>query len=113
REHALPLAYAALKPLFAPEGIGLPNVKEKKLLDVLPLVRLVRADRVTEAVRRAQHMARAAGLSAPFADFQITTGLSPDPLAAALLFPIAPATYKTLIERAYPASKEEDETDVN
>ena len=64
REDALPFAYAALKPLFAPEGVGPAEVNEKKRIDPLPLVRLIRAGRVGHAIRHAQIVAQGAGLNA-------------------------------------------------
>jgi CRISPR-associated protein Csx17 len=101
REDVLPFAYAALKPIFAFDGVGL-KAGEKRLLDPLPLVRLIRASRVTDAIRKAQQMARGAGLPTPFAQLEPTSSPDPDRLAAALLFPIAPMAYDRLIARAYP-----------
>ena len=110
REDALSFAYAALKPLFAPEGVGA-NGDAKRSVDPLPLVRLIRAGRAQDAVRLAQSIARGAGLPAPFA--QAGPAPPPDParLAAALLFPIAPKAPDRLIARAYPDfTKDEEET---
>ncbi len=109
REDALPFAYAALKPLLAPEGVG-PETGEKRLLDPLPLVRLIRANRAEDAVKFAQHIARGAGLSAPFAQANPVPPPDPARLAAALLFPIAPMALGRLIARAYPdLTKDEEE----
>ena len=102
REDALPFDYAALKPLFAPEGVGPSEVNEKKRIDPLPLVRLIRAGRVGDAIRHAQIVAQGAGLPAPFLEREPAPSLDPDRLTAALLFPIAPKAYERLIERAYP-----------
>jgi len=110
REDALPFAYAALKPLFASEGVG-PETGEKHLLGPLPLVRLIRADRATDAVTLAQRMARGAGLPAPFAQLDPTSPPDPDRLVAALLFPIASMAHDRLIARAYPdITKDEEKT---
>lgn len=107
REDALPFAYATLKPLFAPEGVGPAEVNEKKRVDPLPLVRLIRAGRVGDAIRHAQIVAQGAGLPAPFIKREPAASLDPDRLTAALLFPIAPKAYERLSERAYPDLKKE------
>ena len=107
REEALPFAYATLKPLFAPEGVGPAEVNEKKRIDPLPLVRLIRAGRVGHAIRHAQIVAQGAGLPAPFIKREPAASLDPDRLTAALLFPIAPKAYARLMERAYPDLKKE------
>ena len=107
REEALPFAYAALKPLFAPEGVGPAEVNEKKRIDPLPLVRLIRAGRVGDAIGHAQIVAQGAGLPAPFIKREPAASLDPDRLTAALLFPIAPKAHVRLIERAYPDLKKE------
>lgn len=110
RKDALPFAYAVLKPLFASEGVG-PETGEKRLLDPLPLVRLIRADRAEDAVKAAQRMARGAGLPAPFAGLDPTLPPNPGRLVAALLFPIASMAHGRLIARAYPDfTKDKEET---
>ncbi len=109
REDTLPFAYAALKPLFAPEGVG-PETGEKHLLNLLPLVRLIHAGRAEDAVKFAQRMARGAGLSAPFAQADPVPPPDPVRLVAALLFPIAPMAQGRLIARAYSdLTKDEEE----
>ena len=107
REDALPFAYAALKPLLAPEGVGPAEVNEKKRVDPLSLVRLIRAGRVGDAIRHAQIVAQGAGLPAPFIKREPAASLDPDRLTAALLFPIAPGAYARLTERAYPDLQKE------
>ena len=107
REEALPFAYAALKPLFAPEGVGPAEVNEKKRIDPLPLVRLIRAGRAGDAIRHTQIVAQGAGLPAPFLKRKPAASLDPDRLTAALLFPIAPKAYERLIKRAYPDLQKE------
>ena len=101
REDALPFAYAALKPLFVPEGVR-SGSGEERLLGSLPLVRLIRAGRVATAVMHAQRMMRGAGLPTPFAHLETTSALDANRLIAALLFPIAPMAHGKLIARVYP-----------
>lgn len=102
-DQALPLAYAALKPLLEPFGVG-PDEKRSRI-DPLPLLRLLQANRSEEAVLRGQRLARGAGLPAPFA------GVGPMPvrdarrLAAALLFPIPARDFEKLRDLAYPDLK--------
>lgn len=101
RNDITPFAYAALKPLFAPSGVGKYDA-EKKHVDPLPLVRLLRAGRAAEAVVRAQRLARGAGLPVPFGELHPSPPADPMYLAAALLFPIAPKACDRLLNRAYP-----------
>lgn len=108
RENAIPFAYAALKPLFDPKGAG-PSDALRRLLDPLPLVRLVRAGRVPEAVKLAQRMARGTGLPAPFAMLDFAPTATPERLAAALLFPLAPKATEQLLKRAYSSTPEPQE----
>lgn len=108
REDPLPFAYRALKPLFTPDGAG-PAHGDKRLLDPLPLVRLIRAGRVEDAVQQAQAMARGAGLATPFARRETVSICTHDRLAAALLFPLAPSDYLPLIERTYPELSKDKE----
>lgn len=110
REDALSFAYAALKPLFAPGGVG-PTTEQKKLLDPLVLIRLIGAGRVTDAVTCAQAMAKGIGLPTPFAQCLPTSALDPARFAAALLFPIAPKAHERLIARAYPDLTKKEEHD--
>lgn len=111
REDALPFAYVTLKPLLAPDGVG-PKTGEKRLLDPLPLVRLIRAGRVDHAITRGQRMARGAGLATPFAQLDPASPADPSRLAAALLFPVAPMALERLTDRAYPAfTKDEEDSD--
>jgi CRISPR-associated protein Csx17 len=101
RDDALPFAYTALKPLFIAQGIG-PETGEKRLIDTLPLVRLIHAERTADAIRLAQRIARGAGLPAPFASLDPTSPANSDRLLAALLFPVAPLAHGRLVARAYP-----------
>ncbi len=107
RDDALPFAFTALKPLFTPSGIE--NEAGRRLVDPLPLVRLLRAGRGDEAVGLAQRMARGAGLPTPFAKrSQIAAPMS-ERLAAALLFPLAPMAVGRLMARAYSETNPEGE----
>ncbi len=96
----VPFAYAALKPLFFDDGIG-PDDGPRKLLDPLPLVRLVRAGRGDDAISMAQRLMRGAGMPAPFAMHASTAPPDPDRLAAALLFPLAWREREGLVARVY------------
>lgn len=107
REDALPFAYAALKPLFVRSGIE--NETGRRLVDPLPLVRLLRTGRGDEAAGLAQRMARGAGLPTLFASrSQIASPVS-ERLGAALLFPLAQMAVERLIARAYPEMNPEGE----
>ena len=110
RQDPLPFAYAALKPLFDPRGLGLDD-EVRRSIGPLPVVRLLRAERVRDAVSLAQRLLRAAGLPAPFAALNPTSAGDPTRLAAALLFPIAPAAYDRLIMRAYPDMTRKEDSD--
>jgi CRISPR-associated protein Csx17 len=108
REDALPFAYAALKPLFDPAGLG-PESDRRRIIDPLPLVRLLRGGRSYDAISAAQRFARGAGLASCFVDVTTSTSMDPMRLAASLLFPIAPLARDRLIERAYPDMKNDQE----
>jgi hypothetical protein len=64
-------------------------LSEKRLLDPLSLIRLIRPGRARDAVVLAQRLVRGAGLPTPFARPDLAPPSSPLRLAAALLFPIA------------------------
>ncbi len=108
REDAIPFAYAVLKPLFAPDGVG-QDEDDRKTVDPLPLVRLLRARRAEDAVALAQRMARGAGLPAPFAGLESLLPADPLRLAAALLFPIHEKAFDHLIARAYPSLTQDEQ----
>lgn len=108
RDHALPFAYAAIKPLLRPDGVG----PERRPVDPLRIIRLLDAGRLAEAIRAAQRMARGTGLPAPFAKLDVAAGVDAARLAAALLIPLTPHGDETLVARAYPdPSLNEDTTD--
>jgi CRISPR-associated protein Csx17 len=104
REDTLPFAYAALKPLFEPAGVG-SNPDMRKHVDPLPLVRLLRAGRIKEAISLAQRLARGAGFPTPFTLLDPSSSVDPMRLAASLLFPISPMAQDRLLARAYPDLK--------
>jgi CRISPR-associated protein Csx17 len=111
REHPLPFAYAALKPLFEPSGVGT-DPEERRLKDPLPLIRLLRAGRIDDVVSFAQRLARGADLPAPFARRDPGSATGAARLVAALLFPIAPMAQQRLLDRAYPnLTRTGEETD--
>jgi len=119
-ERSAPFAYAALKPILAPDGEVADICKEwgaafSGRLDVPPglLARLRRGD-IDGAVQAALARARASGLASPFEQrarhaprSRFGVGLDGMRLAAALLIPIAPADLRKLIERAFPGAKGE------
>jgi CRISPR-associated protein Csx17 len=112
REDALPFAYAALKPLFEPAGIG-PEPQVRRVIHPLRFVRLLRAGRTHDAVSLAQSLARGARLPAPFARVDPARTVDPTRLAASLLLPIASTARDRLVARAYPNLKNtEEESDV-
>jgi hypothetical protein len=107
----LSFGYAALKPSLNPQGIGSDD-NTQRFVDPLPLVRLLLAGRVGDAVSIAQRLARGAGLPAPFNSLNPAPVTAPARLVAALLFPIAPKAYGSLIGRAYPnLIRDEEEID--
>ncbi len=114
----VPFAYAALKPIFAP-AVSLKALAEKGLippdckLPIPPgLVSRLRSGGVEEAVRLALDRARASGITCPFASPEMPqkteTGRR---LAAALLIPLDEYGLPTLMERAYPVEKENEDVD--
>ncbi len=113
RHPVVPFAYAALKPLFAPDKV----LKEKGLISpdcVLPipqgLISRLRSGRVEEAMRMAFARARASGIACPFAGRVISQKAQfGRRLAAALLIPIDDYGLRTLMERAYPTEKENED----
>ena len=111
-------AYAALKPIFAPD-VSLKVLAEKGLvppnckLPIPPgLVSRLRSGRVEEAVHMALIRAQASGIACSFADRKISQKAQMGRrLAAALLIPLDEYGLKTLVERAYPAEKENEDVD--
>lgn len=110
KNYGLPLAYASLKVLFSSEGLK-GRAGDGCQCKLLPLVRLLRAGRVPEAVSRALRMARNSGLPSPYIKQKIECALKPDRLTAALLFPIAKGGHSRLRNRAYPGTISTNEED--
>ncbi len=123
----VPFAYAALKPVFAPDAAlraagALPATVR---MPVPPgLVARLRAGadssdgRATDAaVRLAMGRARASGLPTPFgaaserpqAAGRMGAGVPADRLAAALLIPIGDRALAALVERAFPGAPNDDD----
>ena len=122
----LPFAYAALKPVFTPDGTlrRIEALVEAVRLPVPPgLVARLRAGgtsldgRATDAaVRTALVRARGSGIPSPFDPARaggrtgavegccVGAGLPADRLAAALLIPVGDNELKILIDRAYPGA---------
>ena len=115
RRYIVPFAYAALKPIFAP-ATSLKALAERQLippdckLRVPPgLVSQLRSGHVEEAVQLALARARASGISCPFdgSGTSLTTATGRR-LSAALLIPLDKYGLQALMERAYPAEKENE-----
>ena len=114
----VPFAYAALKPIFAPDT-SLKELAEEGLtpldckLPIPPgLVARLQNGGVEKAVHLALARARASGIACPFASPRMhqKTEIGRR-LAAALLIPLDEYGLKTLMERAYPAEKENEDVD--
>ena len=114
----VPFAYATLKPIFIPD-VSLKALAEKGLIPPnckLPipsgLVSRLRSGRVEEAVHMALTRAHASGIVCSFAGRKISQKAQMGRrLAAALLIPLDEYGLKTLMERAYPAKKENEDVD--
>ncbi|MCL4714158.1 MAG: type I-U CRISPR-associated protein Csx17 [Hyphomonadaceae bacterium] len=118
-----PLVYAALKPLFDPKGVAAPrppgkatrqygkdDTRARKIVNPLPLLRLLQAGRpIDEVVIAAYRIARGAGLTVPFPADKLTSAAVPARLAAALILPIRDSDMERLAWRAYPDSKQDEE----
>lgn len=134
RSHICGFAFAALKPLFDPKGVAVPRPwtrsnpqrygehdrRERKVINPLPLMRLIDAGRVNEAVMIAARVARGAGLSVPFAGVVDNPRSAGEPwsrdkttkLAAALLVPLSDRAIEALANRAYPVTTLDQEEPV-
>ena len=114
----VPFAYAAIKPIFAPDA-SLKALAEKGLvpqdckLPIPPgLVSRLRSGGIKEAVSLVLARARASGIACPFANLGIPQSARIGRrLAAALLIPLDEYGLETLMERAYPAEKENEDVD--
>lgn len=109
--HALPLAYATLKPLFAP-GSALREAKrtlpEDFTLPIPPaLAGLLMADRVNEALQLGLARARSSGLPVPFSNAQVpATRRFGRRLLAALTIPVMTGTLHSCLDQAYPPEED-------
>ena len=113
-----PLAYAALKLLFAPDPVVARlaerrgDDRPRRLPQPPGLLARLRSGNVDEAVRLALSRARASGVASPFAGGSATrttgfgVGLDGPRLAAAMLLPIQNHQLLSLLERTYPTEKE-------
>lgn len=107
-----PFAYAAMKPIFAPDALlhDLQALPAGRSLPIPPgLVTLLRRGDTDTAIRRALARARASGLPSPFDPARTRAGatsygagLVGARLAAALLIPVAEDDLKAALRRAYP-----------
>ena len=103
---ALPLAYTAIKPIFAAPlrntkpGKDPPPVRSTPKF-VPTIAPLLAGGGATEAFRAAIRRAQADGLATPFHDAEIT-GINARRILAALMFPISGAGLTSCLDRAYP-----------
>lgn len=101
----LPLAYAAIKPLFTPQSAK--DDESRKPMKFAPTIApLLAAGRIGEAVETAMARARADGLPAPFTGLR-PVGVNPRRLLASLLFPISERALQSCQTLAYPADEKE------
>jgi len=114
----VPFAYAAIKPIFTPAANlkALDNNGLSSLTGDIPIppgmVSHLRSGRVNEAVHLALARAHASGIACAFAGRSITQKSKIGRrLAAALLIPLNKNGLRTLIERAYPTEKENEDGD--
>lgn len=101
----LPLAYAAIKPIFAPQAAT--DDGTRKPMKFAPTIApLLAAGRVGEAIKTAMRRAQADGLPTPFMGLQ-SIGADPRRLLASLLFPVSEQALQSCQRRAYPADENE------
>lgn len=114
QRHPLPLAYALMKPFFAPiEDVrSIEGVPKEIRLPVPPgLIARLRAGDVGAAMALACRRARASGLPISFEPRRDdAAGIDGPRLLAALLIPIRKVDLKRALERAYPRIFENKET---
>jgi CRISPR-associated protein Csx17 len=105
-QHPLPLAYAFLKPFFAPNRqlVKLGALREGGTLPVPPgLIARLRAGEVGSALMLACRRARASGMPVTFEPRAADVASLDGPrLLASLLIPIRKGQLKRVLERAYP-----------
>ena len=122
----LPLAYAALKPVFSSDGalVQTGAIPQDQSIPIPPnLLGVLRAGggsrdgrAIAGAVRSAFSRARSSGLISPYDPIRFGSGLAalhssrigvgirPDRLAAAILIPISYRGLASLLRRAYPGA---------
>jgi CRISPR-associated protein Csx17 len=110
RTNPIPFAFAELKPLLFPAGIGPQG--DEHIANPLPMLRLLSAGRRRDAISYARAKIRAAGLPAPF-PAAATTEFNPQRLACSLIFPLAPLAETALLERAYPNLQDPEDADAD
>lgn len=113
----VPFAYAALKPIVTSaesreglirEGLIPPNIP----VPIPPgLVARLRSGDVEKAVGLALARARSSGFASPFHSPGMAPSVAGRRLAAALLIPLDKYGLQILMERAYPAEKENEDVD--
>ena len=103
--HPLPLAYAAIKPIFSPtpKKVDTARASLKFAPTIAPLLASGRSD---EAVKAAMRRAQADGLPTPFMGSN-AVGVDPRRLLASLLFPVSESDLQFCQNRAYPAEDKE------
>jgi len=110
----LPLAYAVLKPFFAPiaDVRAIEGVPKDIRLPVPPrLIARLRAGDVGAAMALACRRARASGLPVTFAPrLEDAAGIDGPRFLAALLMPIRKVDLRRVVERAFPCLFENKET---
>jgi len=105
----LPLAYAALKPIFSSP----PKKNDEARLPMKfppAITPLLAAGRIGEALDVAMRRARADGLPTPFSELR-PVGVDARRLLASLLFPISESDLKFCQNRAYPSEDKERPND--
>lgn len=113
-EAPLPLAYAAVKPIFAPQPEARARGAAEKeaprahapIKFVPSVAPLLAAGRLNDAVDAAMQRARADGLATPFAGLK-PAGVDARRFLAALMFPISNHALADCQSRAYPADTNE------
>jgi CRISPR-associated protein Csx17 len=101
----LPLAYAAIKPIFAPQPAK-ESDKRKPLKFTPTIAPLLAAGRIGEAVETATRRAQADNFATPFKGMK-PVGVDPRRLLASLLFPISEWALQSCQNLAYPAGDKE------
>ena len=108
----VPFAYAALKPIFTSAESRKERIPPNIPVPIPPgLVARLRSGDVEKAVNLALARARSSGFASPFHSPGMAPGVAGRRLAAALLIPLDKCDLKILMERVYPAEKENEDVD--